>query len=707
MYLPGLYKSYSEKQPLKARILLYLFITLISLAILRTLLPVAIKMGAHYWFDANNIEAEIGEIHISLIDGSFAINNVSGKSATGKNFSLGQFKINWHWKPLFSKQVLIKHIAITSLKADAAFHKDGNMNIAGLIISPGSDKQESPPAVDENPSTPWNATLEAIQLSDIEFCLQQYDEKDSPELDYCARLAHLNWSGNIDYKPSLENKTTLDDKTHGAAPLYVNGSLNLKRFVIQNNLLKLALLDVKAIDIQEINVQTPLNIHVASIGINKLAALQRHTKSGGNDAQLIAFDKLSIQPVSFLALNNLRLGIIQFDGTQSYFRINKKGGTEFANWLPKKEKTKPAAKTKVEPDSNPFHYAFDELTFNTGKHILFIDDSLKEPFSIDIHAIDFKLTKLDSSKPEIPSHASLSLKVNKHGKINVDTDLNPLTKKISLKGDGKISGLDLRIFAPYTKQHVGHYIRSGQLDADLNLGVKNGVIKSNIDLVLHHLALKEISEKEAEELNSEFSFPLNSALSLLRDRDNTIRLTIPVSGDTENPEFDPGDAIITASSGAITSAVIQYYTPFGLLFAAGTLFDLATALNFEPVIFEPNQAILTTSHFEQLDKLATLMTERPGVHLTLCGISSSADQKALFPEVEKTAVDNESEADGDTSPVKPLTKEQLTTLKKIAEARSSNIKDYLIQKKTIKASRLIECAPEFEKDGINGVEISI
>ena len=707
MYLSGLYKSYSENQPLKARIFLDLFITLISLAILRALLPVAIKMGAHYWFDANNIKAEIGEIHIALIDGSFAINNVSGKSPTGKNFSLGQFKINWHWKPLFSKQVVIKHIAITSLKADAAFYKDGNMNIAGLIIPPGSDKQELPPPVDENPSAPWNATLETIHLSDIEFCLQQYDKKDSPELDYCARLAHLNWSGNIDYKPSLENKNTLDDISPGAAPLYINGSLNLKRFVIQNNLLKLALLDIDNIDVQEINVKTPLDIRVARIGVDNLAALQRHTKSGSNDAQLIAFDKLSIQPVSLSALNKLKLGTIQLDGTQSYFRIDKKGHTEFANWLPKKQKTKPATKTKVESDNNLLHYAFDEFTFNTGKHSFFIDDSLKEPFSIDIHTINLKLTKLDSNTPEIPSHATLSLRVNKHGKINMDADLNPLTKKPSLKGDGKISGLDLRIFAPYTKQHVGHYIRSGQLDADLKLGVKNGVIKSNIDLALHHFVLKEISEKEAKALNSEFGFPLNSSLSLLRDRDNTIRLTIPVNGDTENPEFDPSDAIITASSGAIANAVLQYYTPFGLVFAAGTLFDLATALNFEPVIFDAKQAILTTSHFEQLDKLATLMTERPGIHLTLCGISSSTDLYTLFPETEKSAVDNDAEADGVTSPVKPLTQEQLTTLKKIAETRSSIIKDYLVNKKTIKASRLIECAPEFEQDGISGVEISI
>lgn len=687
MYLVDHYKSYSNKQPLKARILLVLFITLMTLATLRALLPVLIKVGAHYWFESNNIESKIGKIEIALFDGSLVINNVSGKSPAGKNFSLGKLKVVWHWKPLFNKTAFIKHVEVNALKADAAFYKNGNMNIAGLVIKPNNNEDQDAPAVDKEPSTPWKASVETIKLSDVEFCLQQYNEKETPDLDYCATLASFNWNGNINFKPSIQDQTP--DQTTNIVPLYINGSLILNDIAVKNNQLKLALLKVKTINIQDIKIETPLNINVAQVGINNLTALQRHNKAKAHDAQIVSFDQLSIQPISLLELNNLKLGTIKLDGTQVYLYVDKNGHTDFAKWLPKKDKEKPAVQAKVKTEDKPFNFAFNKFTFNTGKHVIFVDDSLKEQFSADIHTIDFKLSKLDTHTPNIPSHANLSLKIAKHGTFTIDTDLTPLAKKPSMKGKGKISGLDLRMLDPFTRKHIGHNIKSGQLDADLKLGIKKGVIESSMALSLRHFELKELSKKEAEELNSEFGYPLNSALSLLRDRDNTIHLNIPVNGDTANPEFDPGDAVFKASSSAISTAVVQYYTPFGLIFAVGALFDLATALTFEPVIFDPNMATLTPAHHEQLNKLATLMTERPGIHLTLCGISNAEDKNALFPAEEA------------------ISKEKLKKLKELAESRSSTIKNYLVNDKAVKASRLIECSPEFEKEEIAGVKISI
>ncbi|MCW8831012.1 MAG: hypothetical protein OQK32_05755, partial [Gammaproteobacteria bacterium] len=195
-------------------------------------------------------------------------------------------------------------------------------------------------------------------------------------------------------------------------------------------------------------------------------------------------------------------------------------------------------------------------------------------------------------------------------------------------------------------------------------------------------------------------FPLNSSLSLLRDRDNTIRLEIPVSGDIESPEFDPKDAIVQATSTAITAAVIQYYTPFGLVFAAESLFDLATTLNFDPVLFDAGETVLNATDKEQLDRLAALMLERPGIHLTLCGISNRADKDRLFPVSDKAATSEQKQTI-------PLSKENIASLKQLAGLRSANTKNYLVNEKAVKAGRLIECSPEYREDKIAGVEISI
>lgn len=692
------YKSYSAKQPVKAKIYLWLFIILMTLTIIRALTPVTIKLVANSWFESNNIESSIERIDLSLFKGNFSINNMAGTSQTGKSFSLGRLSVSWQWAPLFSGRVFIESIELNALKADAEIYKDGNINLAGIIIKETDEQKEIPAKQDD--STPWDATVKNISFSDIELCVQQLNDEEKADLDYCATLANFNWNGDISFNPSTK------DGSSEAVPLYANGSIALKDITLKNNPLNLALLDIKMLNAKNINIETPASINIDQIDINNFIALQRNNKPISHDTQLVGFDTLSIQPVSLSDLNNLKLGKVILAGSQAFLSIDKKGLTDFAKWLPKTSKDNKGSPEQVatnKTETNNFSYSIDNFTFNSGKHFIFVDDSLKERFSVDIHTVVLNLDKLDSNTPDKPSHANLSFKINKHGIFKVNAELTPLAKKVSINGKGEIAGLDLRMLAPFTKQHVGHNIKSGQLDADLKLGVKKGTIDSNISLKLHHFELKVVNKKEAEELNSEFGFPLNTSLSLLRDKDNTIRLDIPVTGDIANPEFDPSDAIIKASSKAITSAVIQYYTPFGLVFAVGSLFDLATALNFKPVLFTGNIATLNSEHKEQLNKLATLMTERPGIHLTLCGISNHVDKNVLFPPAKKMATTSEDK----TAPEKPLAKEKLQLLKKLAESRSSNIKNYLIKNKSIKASRLIECSPEFEQDGIAGVEISI
>jgi len=686
------YKSYSAKKPLKARILLSLFITLITLSVIRALIPVTIKFAANSWFESNNIESTIGKIEIALFKGSFAINNIKGTSETGKNFSLGRIAVFWQWKPLLSGRAFIENIEIIELKANSAFYKNGDMNLAGLVIKANDKNLNS--EKEKSSSKPWDATVKRIKFSDVELCVEQFTHLEKADLDYCATLNSFNWDGDISFNPSTNSTDT--------APIYANGTLKLKNITLKNNHLNLALIDVKAFDINKINIETLFNINIDQIEIYNFIALQRESKAVAQDTQLIGFDNLSINPISLSNLNDLKLGKIKLNGTQAFLRVNKAGLTDFAKWLPKKQQsTAQPAPQKVA--SSPFNYAIDEFTFNTNKHFIYVDDSLKERFSFDMHTIDLKFSNLNSKEPNNSSHANLTFKIDKHGTFKVDADLKPLANKVSVNGKGEISGLDLRMLAPFTKQHIGHSIKSGQLDADLKLGVKKGTIETNIGLVLYQFELKVLSKKEADKLNSEFGFPLNASLSLLRDRDNAIRLDIPVTGDISNPEFNPKDAIIKASAKAITSAVIQYYTPFGLVFAAGSLFDLATALNFDPVIFSPNISELSPAHQEQLSKLATLMSERPGVHLTLCGISNKTDKELLFP-VEKTQKASSGEK---ALPEKPLSDKEISLLKKLAETRSSNVKNYMIKNKAIKASRLIECTPEFETNGISGVEISI
>ena len=102
------------------------------------------------------------------------------------------------------------------------------------------------------------------------------------------------------------------------------------------------------------------------------------------------------------------------------------------------------------------------------------------------------------------------------------------------------------------------------------------------------------------------------------------------------------------------------------------------------------------------------MTEKPQVHLTMCGVTNQQDALSLFPELKKQVEKNDKGEEKSVVDI-TLTAEQLTKLEQLAQERQVNSKNYLINQHGISHDRLILCAPEHRKDedAIAGVEINI
>jgi len=317
---------------------------------------------------------------------------------------------------------------------------------------------------------------------------------------------------------------------------------------------------------------------------------------------------------------------------------------------------------------------------------------------IGLRELHVSAKDLDTDKPNQESPVSLSAKTIRHGTIDISGTAKPFEAKPSFDATGKITGLDLRVASPKAEQAIGHIIKSGQLDADLKLFAEQGQLDSNIGLVLHHFNLKAKSKEDAAALDDVFGMPINQSLMLLKDKKGTIKLDIPITGDINNPDFDPTNAIIKATTKATTVTLITFYTPYGLAYAGGNvLFNIATAMNFDPVLFDAGSSQLTDAHKDQLGKLAELLTERPGVHLTLCGFTNLNDRDKLFTEIL------------DKDKIKPPSAERLQQLKLLGSERQDNVKNYLISAGNIDHGRLILCEPEHNDDAeaVAGVEISI
>ena len=541
-------------------------------------------------------------------------------------------------------------------------------------------------------SATFRFALNNLTISNSDLCY--LDNKQS--LYYCLTARALNWQGKLQYNTLASTPDTLN--------LHAEGELELLQPNIRNHSIDRDLLRFKKLALIKLKVTDGKNISIDQFKLDELAALQR-SKQDNDDT--LSFDNLTIDNINY-ADDKVIINSFSLKGLASTISKNKNGNWEFDKWLAKKstETTEAGGDTikQKSPAKNkkPLAISLNDLSITTDKKIIFTDNSTQPAMKIGLNSLAFDAKKIATDKPDTNSTFKLFAKTTRHGTINIEGTAKPFAKKISFDATGKLKGFDLRAATPATRKAIGHIIQSGQLDADLKLLAVDGVLDSNIALSLYQFNIKATNKESAKKLDAKFGMPLNQTLVLLRDKDNSIHLDIPITGDVNSPNFDPMDAIIKATSKAATVTLITFYTPYGLVYAGGNLaFNLATALNFDPVEFKPGSAEINNSGKQQLDNLSKLLSEKPQIHLTLCGVTNQQDIYALYPELRDKSKNKNEEI--------TLTEEQSLRINQLARERQINSKDYLVKQRGIEHDRLILCAPEHKTDdnAITGVEVNI
>ncbi len=545
-------------------------------------------------------------------------------------------------------------------------------------------------------SSSFKVSLKNINVSESDLC---YLDNSTP-IYYCLTFANFAWNGSVDYDTNTPDTNDIN--------LIAKGDLELSRPNVHNQSIDRNLIAFDTLSLNELDVTGINKVALKNLSIEKLAALQRSNSSDDNTA---AFDKLSIDDVLYTK-NKVAVKSILLDGLTNTVSINKDGSWEHDKWMQnsKKEKATGESKTTQQATKNdPFIIALQKLKISSDKKITFTDNSTEPATKTGLQNLAFDMSDIYSEKPDSESPFKLAAKTLLHSTIDIEGKVKPFAEKISFDADGKLKGFDLRAASPTTKKAIGHIIKSGQLDADLKLLAVEGVLDSNIGLTLYHFNIKATSKADADKLDKKFGMPLNQTLVLLRDKDDSINLDIPITGDVNNPDFNPMDAIVKATSKAATVTLITFYTPYGLIYAGGNMaFNLATALNFDPLNFAPGSSEIAADNKEQLSNLSKLLTEKPQVHLTLCGVTNQQDALALFPELKEQLEKSNKEGEKSSADIK-LTTEQSSQLDQLAKDRQDNSKNYLIDNHGIAHNRLIVCEPEYRKedDAIAGVEINI
>ena len=310
----------------------------------------------------------------------------------------------------------------------------------------------------------------------------------------------------------------------------------------------------------------------------------------------------------------------------------------------------------------------------------YLDQSVRPQAQLDFRNLEFSLGAVDSARPEVDTPFHFAAEQGRYAMFNFAGAVRPFAEQTYLDGKGGVADINMVRLDGFVRRGIGYRVESGALSADLAVVLNGQMLDSSAVLTIRKLAIDPLDASEQDEFSTELGVPLGTALALLEDDQETIRLTVPLKGDLADLSVGVGDAIrIVMQKGLMAgmqTAATTYFAPLWPALAATKLFSAASALRFQEVEFVANSAELAGERLTYVRNMAALLSKRPKVNLTLCGRTVAADVLALAPAGEAA-----------------LSEEQRQALEKLADARALVVKDTLTDE-GIESARLVTCAPE-------------
>ncbi len=493
---------------------------------------------------------------------------------------------------------------------------------------------------------------------------------------YQVKAEQLIWQSEFHYQ-QFKNSEGLG--------LQLDGGLAIEQISVDDTQQKVTLASFKQLQLTELSLQPNLATNFKQLQISHLKLLQQ--KSAFSEIETLSLNQFNYDGKRQLSLESLII-----DSLTQQLQINAEGELSHLAAITTADKEPaevpaPATESKSEP-TEPWHYRLQQLEI-TNSQISINDASVTPTFIGELKPLQFNLKGIDSQQPQQSAKLSFQTQLNQHQSIELKGDITPLATDPSFTLQGKLQAVDLPPLSPYLEKNLGYFIKRGILNGQFEAKLKQQQLEAKINLNLKKLTIAEGDPAKVQSFTDQLAMPLDSALDLLRDGDDNIQLELLIAGDINEPTFDASQVVNLALGKATQMAAISYVKH--LLYPWGTLWSLAVMANdamvtrFEPVEFTAGNSEVNENYQLYLDKLSTLMIERPSIEMNICGVVSEQDRQALMASTENTT-----DAEKTTTTVPPIENRHLIQL---AEQRGTNVKNYMINA-GVAADRLYGCHPE-------------
>jgi len=677
----------------KIALIILAVVLVILVAIAIPLLPQIASRAIIHTLNQQGYATKIEQVDIDLLGGRLVGKGITAQKSTGEKLAVDHLEMVIDWQALSKHQLQLL-----------------NIDIDGLHFDSGTASAKTPPMAETAPvsakgNAGWLLGLHSLTLKNSRICFVDYQNKP------CLHINKLSWQGKAD----LDSGATTTALAN--LPLQLNGNLAIAGLSItavkQQPVLKLGELSLKGM-----NIDSLAKIHLDDIQLQQFTLPRKvKDKEDASVPEYIKLASLEINKANVTDLKRIDVNQIKLAGLGMNVIRQDNGEWQIIHHLQSvflQQPAKPANATTAksgEPVGLP-QLAIGQLSIEKSESITFEDRTLATPFEISLRNLVVSLKDFDSQQPNKPTSIKLDSRFARHGKVKVSGSIYPFHDQLTFKLQGEANAVDLRPTKSYLEKYLGYTVKSGQLTGDLSLEADSGKLNGLANVELEQFVLVAINQKKADEMEHQLGAPLNSALALLREKNKSIHLKIPISGNINDPKFNTDDAISQILTRAVVGSIKTYYADYGLItaaygpygmaiFGATKVYGFLNKLRFNDLDFETGQGALNPEQKAYLDNLAKMLASRPEVQLTLCGYVTRADLLNQESWLESEPKDKQNLAS--------LTKSRTKKLLHLASQRAEAVKDYLVEQQSIEAKRLIICEPQYDAqaDTLPRVEISI
>lgn len=491
-------------------------------------------------------------------------------------------------------------------------------------------------------------------------------------LDQVAGLDALSWQGKV-------ASTSAEGWRLGSAGNLTGAGLSAG-FTQRPQLLTLADLSLEVIE-----AEPDQQLVAQAITLHEFSFAQRGNAGGDQPAPVLAFSELTLDQLR-LGSNRLQLGEILISDLTGWLEMREDGTLLLG--LPSAEPGQQSPEPEVAaesasgvPDSDALQIQLAGIRTVGESSVTYVDRSVRPEAELAFRDFEFSVGAVDSARPQVDTPFAISAAQGRYAQFEFTGLTRPFAEQTFLSGEGTIADINMIRLDGFVRRGIGYHVESGTLSADLAVALEGQMLDSSAQLTIRKLAIDPLDASEQDEFSTQLGVPLGTALALLEDDQETIRLTVPLKGDLADLSVGVGDAIrIVMQKGLVAgmqTAATTYFAPLWPALAATKLFSAASALRFEEVEFAVNSDQLSADYLDYVRNMAGLLAKRPKVSLTLCGRTVAADLLAVSPTGEAA-----------------LSEEMRLTLENLADSRALVIKDVLVEE-GIESARLVTCTPEF------------